>query len=230
MRKLTPLVVGAGLIAAGAASAADLGVRRSAPPVFTPVVGFSWTGGYAGIDAGYQWGNGRLSIPGLGVAASTDPSGFSLGGHLGYRYQFNNNIVAGAEVRGFANFDTGSSTGYSGVTNTSRLENQWGGDARLSVGYAWGRFLPYIAGGLALADYEGSTTFLGGSSSFSETRYGWTIGGGLAYAITDNLITRIDYSYSDFGSKNSGTAGVPGATTRTRLDTHAVRAGLSYKF
>ncbi len=45
MRKLTPFVVGAGLLAAGAASAADLSVRRSQPvaPAFAPVLAFSWT-------------------------------------------------------------------------------------------------------------------------------------------------------------------------------------------
>ncbi len=83
---------------------------------------------------------------------------------------------------------------------------------------------------MALADYDGFTTIVGGSSGFSDTRAGWTIGGGLAYAITDNLVTRLDYSYSDFGSKTHSTPGVPGGATRVRLDTHALRAGLSYKF
>jgi len=232
MRKLTPFLVGAGLVAAGSASAADLSARRSQPvaPAFTPTLAFNWTGGYVGIDAGYQWGNARLRLPGVPASASTDPSGFTLGGHAGYRYQFNNNMVAGAELRGFANFGTRSNTGYAAVANTSRIENQWGGDARVTLGYAMGRFLPYIAGGVALADYKGNTTFLGGSSGFSGTRAGWTIGGGLAYAITDNLVTRLDYSYSDFGAKTHSTPGVPGGATRVRLDTHAVRAGLSYKF
>ncbi len=232
MRKLTPFVVGASLLAAGAASAADLSVRRNQPvaPAFTPTVGFNWTGAYIGADAGYQWGNARLSLPGVPTAASTDPSGFTLGAHAGYRYQFNNNMVAGAEVRGFGNFGTGSTTGYGAAPNVSRIENGWGGDARLTLGYAIGRFMPYLAGGLALTEYKGYTSIVGGSSGFSDTRYGWTIGGGLAYAITDNIVTRVDYSYSDFGAKTHGTPGVPGGATRVRLDTHAVRAGLSYKF
>lgn len=232
MRNLTPLVAGATLLAAGAASAADLSTRRSQPvaPAFVPAVGFNWTGGYVGADLGYQWGNARLGLPAVGAATDADTSSFTIGGHLGYRYQFNNNVVAGAEVRGFANIDTRSNVGYAGLVNTSRIENSWGGDGRLTLGYAYGRFLPYIAGGVALADYEGRTTFIGGSSGFSETRVGWTIGAGLAYAITDNLVTRVDYSYSDFGSANNTTVGAPGNATRVRLDTHAVRAGLSYKF
>lgn len=232
MRKLTPFVVGAGMLAAGAASAADLSVRRSQPvaPAFAPVVAFSWTGGYVGVDAGYNWTNARLSLPGVPTATSTDPAGFTLGAHAGYRYQFYNNMVLGGEVRGFANFDNRTNSSYAGAPNQTVIQNNWGGDARVTLGYAFGRFMPYIAGGVALADYDGYTTIVGGSSGFSDTRAGWTIGGGLAYAITDNLVTRLDYSYSDFGSKTHSTPGVPGGATRVRLDTHALRAGLSYKF
>lgn len=231
MRKLTPFAVGAGMLAATAAGAADLAVRRGDPaPAFTPVIAFSWTGGYVGAEAGYNWTNARLSLPGVPTAASVDPSGFTLGAHAGYRYQFYNNMVLGGEVRGFANFDNRSVTGYAGAPNQTVIENNWGGDARVTLGYAFGRFMPYIAGGVALADYDGYTTIVGGSSGFSDTRAGWTIGGGLAYAITDNLITRLDYSYSDFGSRTHATPGVPGGATRVRLDTHALRAGLSYKF
>ncbi len=64
------------------------------------------------MDAGYNWTNARLSLPGVPTAASVDPSGFTLGAHAGYRYQFNNNMVLGGEVRGFANFENRSTTGY----------------------------------------------------------------------------------------------------------------------
>ncbi|HEX7588911.1 MAG TPA: outer membrane beta-barrel protein, partial [Anaerolineae bacterium] len=34
------------------------------------------------------------------------------------------------------------------------------------------------------------------------TRLGWTVGGGLDYAITNNWFTGIEYRYSQFGAKS----------------------------
>ena len=100
-----------------AASAADL-PRRAAPPVFTPVPVFTWTGFYAGINAGYAFdasGNRNgwtdtlanpVAIAPNGARAGLvntvlpfvngrtvlfnqrDRDGFSGGGQIGYNYQF----------------------------------------------------------------------------------------------------------------------------------------------
>lgn len=229
------LFVGAILVAGMAsASAADLGYKKPSPAL--PVMTYSWTGFYVGADAGYSIGSANHNVTGAaGASVTTDPSGFSLGGHAGYRYQMANNVVLGAEGRIFANFDTRNRKRIGIFANDALVENKWGGDARLTLGYAVGRFLPYIAGGLAFADVKGCTTAgVGGAcaanASYSDTRVGWTIGGGLAYAFTNNLIARVDYAYSDFGAKNYATTGLVGGNTRSKFNTHAVRAGLSYKF
>ncbi len=52
-----------------AASAADLPRRVAPPPVFTPVPVFTWTGFYAGFNAGYGFAtedNNRATIVGVG--------------------------------------------------------------------------------------------------------------------------------------------------------------------
>ncbi|MCJ2032644.1 outer membrane protein, partial [Methylobacterium sp. J-068] len=106
-----------------AASAADL-PRRAAPPVFVPVPVFTWTGFYAGFNAGYGFdaGNGSngpalivanspiflgtAASPlgggrGAGAFGSRDSNeGFVGGGQIGYNYQFTpgSGVVVGVEA------------------------------------------------------------------------------------------------------------------------------------
>lgn len=230
-RILAPAAIA--LLATSSAMSADLGYKKPSPvPVFAA---FNWTGAYVGIDAGYMFGTAKTTVPGApGTSATPEPSAFTLGGHAGYRFQLQNNIVLGAEARLFANIDSRRSKDFTGFPGQAeRVENQWGGDARITVGYAIDRFMPYLAGGLAIGETKGCFT-LGGVcqalTSFSQTRVGWTIGGGVAYAFTNNLVGRIDYAYSDLGRGSYTTAGLPGGITKVRYDNHAIRAGLSYKF
>ncbi|MEH3116600.1 MAG: porin family protein [Methylorubrum populi] len=100
-----------------AASAADL-PRRAAPPVFTPVPVFTWTGFYAGFNAGYGFGVQEDSLPpvvGVNAATGLVPAGttaviafggnnrndgFVGGGQIGYNYQFTpgSGVVVGIEA------------------------------------------------------------------------------------------------------------------------------------
>ena len=76
LRATTALVGLAGLTAA--ASAADLPRRAAPPPVFTPVPVFTWTGFYAGFNAGYGFGTQDDRVPtviGVGPASLLVPPG-----------------------------------------------------------------------------------------------------------------------------------------------------------
>lgn len=195
----------------------------------------NWAGFYVGVDAGYQFSEGTFAVPGT-VSTGVDPEGTSLGGHIGFRQQAPGNIVVGAELRFFATLDSEKSERLFPFANFGKLETEWGGDARVSIGYAMGRFLPYVAGGIAFTDVQGCTT-VGGptacpvpTANFSDTLFGWTIGGGAAYALTDHFIARVDYTFSDFGSETFSTPALPGGRTSVDLETHAVRGSLSYKF
>ena len=100
------------------ASAADL-PRRAAPPVFTPVPVFTWTGFYAGINAGYGFSvqdslgptivntidnrvvNGPLgTVGGFAFSNGGRQDGFVGGAQIGYNYQFTpgSGIVVGIEA------------------------------------------------------------------------------------------------------------------------------------
>ena len=124
------------------ASAADL-PRRAAPPVFTPVPVFTWTGFYAGINAGYGFGledsrdptliatadprvvNGpatSLNVAGIAFDNGGRNDGFVGGGQIGYNYQFTpgSGVVVGIEADAqYA--DLGGRNGRNGACGTAGI-------------------------------------------------------------------------------------------------------------
>jgi outer membrane immunogenic protein len=168
---------------------------------------FNWTGAYIGGQVGYLWGDGHLEFDGDGFG-DPDPDGWQGGVYIGYNYQMANNVVLGVEadamfgdVEGFGDGfqDDGTpATPGSGV----QQDLNWNGAVRLRAGYAVDRFLPYIAGGVAFGDVDAEIFDTGVSvASFSETYVGWTIGAGVEYAFTDNMVGRFEYRYTDFVTK-----------------------------
>jgi outer membrane immunogenic protein len=110
------------------------------------------------------------------------------------------------------------------------LDLDWEGAARLRLGYAVDRFLPYIAGGVAFGkvDLERIDDLGASLGSTDETFTGWTVGVGLEYAFTDNFIGRAEYRYTDFGNEDMTINDLP--ATNVDLTTNDVRLGIAYKF
>jgi outer membrane immunogenic protein len=101
------------------------------------------------------------------------------------------------------------------------------------VGYAWDRFLGYVKGGGAWVkdEYTATDTTFGLVSTASETRAGWTIGGGGEYAFTDWLTGFVEYDFYDFGTKTNSFTGSAGAFPIAIKQTVSVaKAGLNFKF
>jgi outer membrane immunogenic protein len=222
------------LTLAAPAFAADLAFQPAAP-VYLP---FSWTGFYVGAQGGYQW----AEVSGVESAlAGVFPAPYSfnvdgglIGGHIGYNYQ-TGNVVLGVE--GDANYAIDAKAIDRNVLDSGATlfditgQQKWTANIRGRLGYAFDRFLPYIAGGVAFGDVTTTYALAGGPPYLSKTsdRVGWTIGAGLEYAITDNILARVEYRYTDLGSKNFSSAST---TTEDRVKFHsnAVLAGISYKF
>jgi outer membrane immunogenic protein len=241
----------------GTAFAADLPSRKGA--VYAPVAPiFTWTGFYVGVNAGAVFTTNDTSL--TGTAANTianvaalrrpqsidaDKTGFIGGGQVGYNYQIGQ-LVLGAEAD-FQYTDakkTSSFLGTSGATSVFRSEMDYLGTVRARVGYAFDRFLPYVTGGLAYANVENRATFFSAAvpgqidyiGNRSDTQVGYTIGGGLEYAFTNNISAKVEYLYYDLGKKNNPVnltaVGPAGGSYVARNDTsgHIVRAGLNYRF
>jgi outer membrane immunogenic protein len=228
------------LVASGSAFAADL------PPAPAPVLkavayvpAFSWTGLYLGGQVGYSWGDAEssLSLPELPdyLSASGSPNGVFGGGFAGYNYQFASNLVVGieADITGGSLDASGSVSSIFGPAAwevSAKHELQWFGSVRARVGYAFDRFLPFVTAGYAFGSVESTFMAPGERVSPSESVSGWTVGGGLEYAVTDNILARIEYRYTDYGDVSSLLPNYSNLTVNQSFSTNDVRLGLSYKF
>lgn len=232
-------IFGAAMLISAPAYAADVYVEQTMPVVQD---GFSWSGFYVGLRAGYSFADGDWSqtIPGAIVTADGDLGGFLIGVYAGAQHQFANNVVLGAEID--LDYRDGSDTaphfinGFPFAPFSLASEINWTGSARLRAGYAMDRWLPYVTGGFAFASYEGrllaaGVPIPGPFTTFSDTSVGWTVGFGTEYAFTDNLILRGEYRYSDFG--DTATQMLPfvvGTPQSYELNSHEITIGISYKF
>ncbi len=235
---LTSTILGAMAIfgLASGASAADL-PRKSVPQQFIqPLPIFTWTGFYVGINGGYLFdtGNsGRSGVGGFGNSSSGD--GFSIGGTLGYNYQIGNVVVGLEGDLAYVELNGRNSSAFGGGNGFRSNDMTYLGTFRGRIGYAIDRFLIYGTGGLAFADQKNSANFGGfGRSSNDDVKFGYTIGGGVEYAFTNNWSVKAEYLYYDLGrSRNSTFVAGPGGgffTNSSDNRGNLVRAGLNYRF
>lgn len=209
-------------VAAPAVQAADLGGRPSYKdePDYGPPR-YLWTGMYVGLQAGYGWGDSR-HVDANGVATSRfDTDGFVGGGTLGFNYQ-TGQIVWGLETD-ISYADVSGSTSVLGFGYTSSMDWLW--TVRGRIGLDMNGWMPYITGGLAVADISASS--LGGAASNSDTKAGWTVGGGVEVKMDRNWSFKAEYLFVDLGDLSVPT---PTPIKADFDNLHIVRAGINYKF
>lgn len=214
------------------AAAADLATKYPVKAIPAPV--FSWTGFYIGANVGFGGDNFSYDAYTVGLpvaSADVNSSGWFAGGQLGYNYQFANNVVVGLETDiQWANIEGNVSltSGGTGITAGSTVD--YFGTIRARLGYAFDRFLPYITGGAAYGKTS-NNAWLGVPAwavSTSSTDWGWTIGGGAEYAITNNWTFKAEYLYVDLGSHDVAVIGPIAVDGDTKF--HTLKAGVNYKF
>jgi outer membrane immunogenic protein len=245
------------LVSAPALSADLPRVPVKAAPAMVPV--YNWTGFYIGAHAGYGWGehdiffvNGTPPFP-AGGTNLVEFDGAVAGGQIGYNWQFAPNWVFGVEGDIAWSGMDGSTAVASAVplfiglrTTTTTAEIDWVATVTARIGFTANNWLFYVKGGGAFADFQTNTRTvnpaLGGllvaTTSSSETRTGWTAGGGVEWGFAPQWSAKVEYNYLDFGDENinqavtfdpSGT--VPNPLIRN-VDTHIhlVKAGINFRF
>jgi outer membrane immunogenic protein len=203
--------------AAQTALAADL--RRRPPPEYpvkAPVVrAFDWSGFYVGVNGGYGWGTSRYDFP--GVSNRFDVNGGMAGGTVGYNYQFGQTVFG---IEG--DFDWQNVKGSAAcVAGLCQTKADWLATVRGRLGYAVDRFMPYVTAGAAFADVKATVP----AAAQSDTRTGWTVGGGAEYAFAPNWTVKAEYLYVDLGKFTCNVCG-----SNVKFNENVVRAGLNYKF
>jgi outer membrane immunogenic protein len=247
---ITAAAIAASTLAAGTAFAADLPRRSEPAPIVQVLPIFTWTGFYVGINGGYVFETGKSTIngsPGL-LATGFTPGpqktlgdGYTIGGTIGYNYQIGN-FVVGLETD-LAYVDLGKTivSGAGPLVTTLSQNTSYLGTVRARVGVTFDRALVYATGGLAYGDHYSATSISGlgrfWDGTKDETKFGYTVGAGLEYAITNNWSAKLEYLYYDLGKNEfqsqiaTGPA-LPGVFAQTRGENkgNIVRAGINYRF
>jgi outer membrane immunogenic protein len=198
-----------------------------------PTATYNWSGVYIGLAAGYGWGKSTQDFDGIDYNVPLDPKGAFGGLYAGYNYQFSNDIVLGVEgdfnaASIHAGGVHGISVGIDDPTYAYGSDLKWAASLRGRLGYATGQIMPFVTGGLAVAQYEISE-IPAAPYSVSKTYTGWTLGAGVDFAMTNNILLRAEYRYADYG--NEDFTGIPSWTNQNvTLKTQDIRVGIAYKF
>jgi outer membrane immunogenic protein len=199
------------------------------------------------------------------TGAGFDMNGAIAGGQIGYNWQSSNwlfGLEADAQwsdERGSAAYRCAATAvggvclpGLTflpaGVTGSSLAVNQsleWFGTVRGRAGVlVTPQVLLYATGGLAYGSIKTSGAFAGVApngvavavaGSSSDTRIGWTVGGGIEGKITTNWSAKLEYLYMDLDNFRAGSFTLaPGSLIAANVDSrfrdHILRAGINYTF
>jgi outer membrane immunogenic protein len=264
MRRFSPgLLVGLAVAAsalATAASAADMPVPAApayTPPVYRPVI-YDWSGIYGGINVGGGVLNdvvtNTTTTALLNAGTQTKLSPFSVvgGAQAGFNIEFAP-FVIGAE----GTFDWSNISGTQvtpslqpTISENSVSNPQWYATMTGKAGFAANDFLFYAKGGAAWMGVHYTQNIAAGTvqsaQTITDTRSGFTVGGGVEFGMTENLSARLEYDFLDFGTKTYSFNNLgftpAGAATGTPLTpigaapmsiksvTQLITVGLNYRF
>lgn len=197
----------------------------------------SFVGGWSG-DIDYCGNRSRVS------------GGF-FGGQIGYNFQ-SDNMIFGVEADAFWSDLSGG--GYSewsydydgpnyGDTETS-IDHDINafGTIRGRLGLAsMGNLMPYITGGLAWGSVKTSVdsynfnnnnddTWL--DASKTSTKWGWAVGAGAEYLISENISLKAEYLFVELGAVKANFAYNDGGPYNVKKDLtmHTIKGGINFHF
>jgi outer membrane immunogenic protein len=189
--------------------------------------------------------------PGTAITDKFDLSGFIGGFQGGCNWQWGM-WVFGIEGDGSATNKSGQGNEFplvplapSSANWVSETQERWLVTARGRLGLSgwgwWGdRTMVYVTGGAAWAKIDASEWLFSATGPItrghqeSNTRSGWTVGGGLEYAVGYGWSVRSEFLYVKFDDYTTFTTGPFAAGNVSprdvKLEDYIWRAGMNYKF
>jgi outer membrane immunogenic protein len=231
-----------------AAFAADRGVPAYTPPP-PPAPVYTWNGCYVGASAGTSSGSSQHFDRATGTVVgegtnSFDLSGFIGGGQLGCNWQWGA-WVFGIEGDGSAVNKSGQGFELGFPTWVEETQERWFVTARGRLGltnFWWfgDRTMVYVTGGGAWAKIDASewntVNPIATGHQESQTRSGYTVGGGIEYALGYGWSVKSEFLYADFGTYTTFTnppfaaGAAQNAPHQMQVKDYVWRAGMNYKF
>ncbi len=185
------------------------------PSPLATATGLDWTGGYAGLHGGYARNDG-------------DVPSRSDGGHFGGLQAGYNLQIPGSTAAAVFGVEAEASYLWRQRSRPARdiatVNPQWLAAAKLRYGLVLGRLLPFATAGIAVMHLESPPEGPEGRG----WQVGYLFGGGLEYAVTDQVSIKAEYNYLRLGKTP---ADDPLQFLRTRgLSTQTVKAGFNVRF
>ena len=181
-------------------------------------------GAYIGGFVGYTDGDVETTVGALADDVGVD--GFDGGLYAGYGQTFDR-LYVGAEAEiGYGEIDGDGTVG----TLVTAFETDWTYGVAARAGFlATDNVLVYGRVGYQWTEFQGVAISGGTAVGLDRTFDGWRVGGGVEVAVTDNLLTRLEYNYTNYDQFGFD-ATIGGTVESFEPDSHSFRVGLAYKF
>jgi outer membrane immunogenic protein len=240
------------LAGVGGVAAADMPVPQGAPvppPIYRPAF-YDWSGVYVGVNGGFGFGQAKW-IDNFGTTGNFNTNAFLIGPTLGANYQTGPYIVGFEGDIDWTNLSgTSSSAGCVALASaatplpagsTCTTKQDWLGTARARIGYAFDRIFVFGTAGAAFGNERTIVNAPGFSATNNNIppQLGWTVGGGVEYAITEAISAKAEYLFVQLGTSSCPTSvgciavnlvNAGGTPTSHSLFENLVRAGVNYRF
>jgi outer membrane immunogenic protein len=213
-----------------------------------------WFGPYLGFNIGYAWAQDpSLGCDFSGASPCQRDTVFPVprakgvlgGGLAGYNWQVGTWVFGlEGDINALAVKDSAHFPGIDPSKGPDRISSQydWLGTVRGRAGYSTSQVLFYGTGGFAVGGVRHAYDFAIGNSTWeqsassTQTRTGWTAGGGVEVALAANVSFKVEYLYVHLQHSSLDLSGInfDSGPHRTVFDfsnnLNVVRAGLNFRF